>query len=404
MIILLLNAGSSSLKASLVESADGSTLASGLADWAGSATRFRYTGSGGQEQATDVGWTGHAEAVRHFIHQLTETTPPALGDLSALAAVGHRFVHGGPFTSTVRITLEIRTRLEALADLAPLHNPPSLAALAAAEEFLPKVPQVAVFDTSFHATLPARAFTYPVPERWTREWGIRRFGFHGLSHAYCARRAAELLGKPIVDLRLVICHLGHGCSAAAVEGGRCVDTTMGFTPLEGLMMGTRSGTLDPSIVLHVQEKHGLTTAAVETALNRESGLLGVSGVSADMREVLAAADAGNERARLALAIYAHRVRQAIGALTVTMGGVDALVFTAGVGEHAAPVREAICWGLECLGLALDHKANGVLHPDADVAREDSFGRILIIATREDVTMLREVVQVLGQADAGGAPG
>jgi acetate kinase len=402
MKILLLNAGSSSLKASLVEAGDGNVLASGLADWAGSATRFRYTGPDGEEQSAEVGWTGHAEAVRHFIRNLTEAKPPGLADLSALAAVGHRVVHGGPFTSTVRITPEVRSQLAALADLAPLHNPPSLAALAAAEEALPKVPHVAVFDTSFHSTLPAQAFTYPVPERWTREWGIRRFGFHGLSHAYCARRAAELLGKPPADLRLVICHLGHGCSAAAVEAGRCVDTTMGFTPLEGLMMGSRSGTLDPSIVLHVQEKHGLTTDAVDTALNRESGLLGVSGVSADMREVLAAADAGNEPARLALAIYAHRVRQAIGALTVTMGGVDALVFTAGVGEHAAAVREAICTGLECLGLALDHKTNGTLQPDADVAREDSFGRILIIATREDVTMLREVVGVL--SEGGGQSG
>jgi acetate kinase len=256
---------------------------------------------------------------------------------------------------------------------------------------------VAVFDTAFHATLPPEAWTYPIPQRWTREWGIRRFGFHGLSHAYCARRAAEMLNRPAEDLRLVICHLGHGCSAAAVQGGRCVDTTMGFTPLEGLMMGTRSGTIDPSIVLHVQERHRLTTDQIETALNRESGLLGVSGVSADMRQVLAAAKAGEEPARLALAIYAHRVRQAIAALTVTMGGVDALVFTAGVGENAAEVRESICAGLECLGLALEARANASCRPDADVALKNSRSRILVIATREDVTMLREVMQVLGEA-------
>lgn len=395
MKILLLNAGSSSLKTSLVDSADGKTLASGLADWAGSTTRFRYTGPDGREQAAEVTWSGHAEGVRQFVARLTAAHPAAIADRSALAAVGHRIVHGGPFTSSVRITSEIRFRLAALEDLAPLHNPPSLAALAAAEAELPGVPHVAVFDTSFHSTIPAHAFTYPIPERWTREWGIRRFGFHGMSHAYCAARAAEMLGKPIEDLRLVICHLGHGCSAAAVEGGRCVDTTMGFTPLEGLMMGSRSGSIDPSIVLHVQEKHGLTPAQVETALNRESGLLGVAG-TADMREVLTGVQAGDDRARLALAIYAHRVRQAIGALTMTMGGIDALVFTAGVGEHAAPVRQAICTGLECLGLALDTHANASHHPDADVAREDSFGRILIIATREDVTMLREVVTVLSE--------
>jgi acetate kinase len=235
-----------------------------------------------------------------------------------------------------------------------------------------------------------------VPGSWTRDWGIRRFGFHGLSHAYCSRRAAELLGRPLEALRLVICHLGHGCSASAVSGGRCVDTTMGFTPLEGLMMGTRSGSIDPSIVLHVQQRHGLTAEQVEAALNHESGLLGVSGISGDMRQVLDAAHASHQQAQLALAVYTHRVRQAIGALTVTLGGVDALVFTAGVGEHAGPVREAICTGLECLGLELDAQINAARRPDADVARRGSRGRILVIATREDETMLQEVIQVLGK--------
>jgi acetate kinase len=284
----------------------------------------------------------------------------------------------------------------ALADLAPLHNPPSLETLAAAESALPDVPHVAVFDTAFHATLPPEAFTYPVPQQWIGEWGIRRFGFHGLSHAYCARRGAEMLAR-ISQPRLVICHLGHGCSASAVQGGKCVDTTMGFTPLAGLMMATRSGSIDPSIVLHVIEKHGLTAAQVESALNRQSGLLGVSGISADMREVMAAAKGGNEQARLALGIYSHRVRQAIGALAVTMGGVDAVVFTAGVGEHAAEVRASICTGLDCLGLELDAVANTNCKPDADIARPTSRGRILVIATREDVTMLDDVMSVLANS-------
>jgi acetate kinase len=325
------------------------------------------------------------------------TEPAALPEPSALAAVGHRVVHGGQFTSSVQITPAIRARIAALADVAPLHNPPSLATLAAAEAEaeLPGVPHVAVFDTAFHATLPPDAYTYPVPQRWTRDWGIRRFGFHGLSHAYCSRRAAELLGRPPEKLRLVICHLGQGCSAAAVHGGRSVDTTMGFTPLEGLMMGTRSGSIDPSIGLHVQQHGGLTVVQVEAALNRESGLLGVSGISGDIRQVLDAAGAGHQQAQLALAVYTRRVRQAIGALTVTMGGVDALVFTAGVGEHAVQVREASCAGLECLGLELDAQANAACRPDADVASRGSRGRILVIATREDVTMLREVIGVLG---------
>jgi acetate kinase len=302
-------------------------------------------------------------------------------------------VHGGPFTSSVRITPEIRSRIAALADLAPLHNPPSLETLAAAEKELPNVPHVAVFDTAFHATLPPEARTYPVPQQWTRDWGIRRYGFHGLSHAYCARRAAEMVGRPAAELRTVICHIGHGCSASAVSGGRCVDTTMGFTPLEGLMMGTRSGSIDPSIVLHVQQHHGLTVEQVETALNRQSGLLGVAG-TADMRQVLAAAAAGQESARLALAIYTRRVRQAIGSFAVTMGGVDVLVFTAGVGEHSAPIRQEICTGLDCLGLEPDPAANAAARPDADVARSGSRARILVIATREDITMFREVLSVL----------
>jgi acetate kinase len=389
MYVLLLNAGSSSLKATLMESAGAAVISSGHADWAGAVTHYRHSGMDSDGRSEDVPWKGHAKAVERFVADRT------LAQRSGLAAVGHRVVHGGPFTASVRITPDIRSHIAALVDLAPLHNPPSLEALAAAEAALPEVPHVAVFDTAFHTTIPPEAHTYPVPQQWTRDWGIRRYGFHGLSHAYCARRAAEMLSRPPEALRLVICHLGHGCSASAVKGGKCVDTTMGFTPLEGLMMATRSGSLDPGAVLHVQQHHGLSAEQVEKSLNRESGLLGVSGISADMRQVLAAAKEGQEQARLALDIYAHRVRQAIGALAVTMGGIDALVFTAGVGEHAGEVREWVCAGLDCVGLELDAQANAGCRPDADIARKDSRGRILVIATREDVTMLREVVHVLG---------
>jgi acetate kinase len=389
MNILLLNAGSSSLKAALMASADGAVIAHALADWAGSVTYYEHDG-----RKEEVPWRGHAKAVERFVADLTTA------QRSGLAAVGHRVVHGGRFTSSVRITPQIRARITELAELAPLHNPPSLEALAAAEAHLPEAPHVAVFDTAFHATMPPEAYTYPVPASWTRDWGIRRFGFHGLSHAYCALRAAEMLGKPLLELKLVICHLGHGCSATAVQGGKSVATTMGFTPLEGLMMGTRSGSVDPSIVLHVMEHHGLSAAQVDHALNRESGLLGVSGVSADMRQVMAAAKDGNAAARLALGTYTFRVRQAIGAMAVTMGGADALVFTAGVGEHAADIRATVCAGrLECLGLELDAAANASRKPDADVATTSSRGRIYVIATREDITMLHEVLQVL--AGTGG---
>ena len=389
MHVLLLNAGSSSLKAAVVDSSAGAVVARASAEWAGGETRYVYDGPGPGGRPAKVSWQGHASAVRQFAADL----PPALR--AGVAAVGHRVVHGGSFAAPVRITSEVRARLAALADLAPLHNPPALEALAAAELAWPAVPHVAVFDTAFfQATLPPVAYTYPIPRKWTSDWGIRRFGFHGLSHAYCARRAAEMLRRPAGALRLVTCHLGHGCSAAAVHGGRCVDTTMGFTPMEGLMMATRSGSIDPGIILHVQQRHGLTPAQVDRTLNRESGLLGVSGLSADMRSVLAAAEGGHEQARLALEIYTDRVRQAIGALAVTMGGVDALAFTAGVGENAAEVRAAICAGLECLGLDLDRGANATRRPDADVASPDARARILVIAAREDVTMLQEVVQAL----------
>jgi acetate kinase len=399
MSILLLNAGSSSLKCTLMDAVHCQVIAQSLADWAGSLTHYEYTAPDGKEHSEDVAWRGHTEAVKRVLYDLKHVEPAALAGHSTLAGVGHRVVHGGPFSSSVRITPAIRSRIRELADLAPLHNPPSLATLAAAEAELPGVLQVAVFDTAFHATLPPEARTYPVPGRWTHDWGIRRFGFHGLSHAYCSRRAAELLGRPVDALRLVICHLGHGCSASAVNGGRCVETTMGFTPLDGLMMGTRSGSVDPGILLHVQQRHGLTAEQIEVALSHESGLLGVSGISGDMRQVLDAAHSGHLQARLALAVYTRRVRQAIGALAVTLGGIDTLVFTAGVGEHAPEVRQAACAGLECLGLELDAEANAACRPDADVSRPDSRGRILVISSREDLIMLKEVLHVISQCEA-----
>ena len=391
MRVLLLNAGSSSLKGSLMESAERTVLAHVRADWAGPVTRYERSGPGVARVCEQVGFREHGEAVRHALDDLGVASAPA-GERPT--AVGHRIVHGGEFRAPVRITPAIRSRISALAELAPLHNPPGLDALAAAEARLPDVPHIAVFDTAFHATLPAAARTYPLPHAWTEGWGIRRYGFHGLSLAYCTTRAAELLGRPASELRLVICHLGHGCSATAVLHGRSVDTTMGFTPLDGLMMATRSGSVDPGILTHVQRRHGLGAEEIEDALNHRAGLLGVSGISGDMREVLAASRAGDERARLAIAIYVHRVRQAIGALTATLGGIDALVFTAGVGENSAEVRVATCQGLECLGLELDADANARCRPDADIARPSARARILVVATREDLAMLSDVVRVI----------
>jgi acetate kinase len=259
------------------------------------------------------------------------------------------------------------------------------------------VPQVAVFDTAFHATIPPAGRTYALPYAWTTDWGLRRYGFHGISHAYCAGRAAEMLRRdPARGLRLVICHLGNGCSVSAVRDGTCRETSMGFTPLEGLMMGTRSGSVDPGLLLHVLRRKGVSAEQLDQVLNHESGLLGVSGVASDMRQVLAAAAAGNPRAELALEIFALRVRQTVGAMTATLGGIDALVFTAGVGEHAAEVRARACAGLECLGLELDPTANAQCRPDADVATAGSRGRILVIATREELVIMRETVRTLAE--------
>jgi acetate kinase len=389
---LLVNAGSSGLKCTLLDSDGNVVVGRAAADWAGASTRYDREGPGGDRFSGEVPWRGHGEAARRAIADLV----PAGEGGPRPAGVGHRIVHGGDFTDSVLIEASVRSRIAALADLAPLHNPPSLEALAVAEAALPDLPHVAVFDTSFHRTLSSAARTYAVPERWTREWGLRKYGFHGLSHDYAAGRAAEMLGRPPESLRLVVCHLGHGCSAAAVRGGRSVDTTMGFTPLDGLVMATRSGSVDPGLLLHVLRRHGLSAEEVEDALNRRSGLLGISGLSGDMRDVLAAAGTGDERAGLAVEVFALRVRQAIGALTATLGGIDALVFTGGIGERSAPVRAACCRDLRVLGLELDADANASRPPDADVAAKGSRARILVVAAREDVTMLREVRRVLGK--------
>jgi acetate kinase len=383
MHVLLVNAGSSSLKVSLLDSESQAVVAHGAADWAGTATHWKFSGPGVNVDET-VPWRGPGPAVERIAHDL-HVQPDA---------VGHRVVHGGTNTHALRVDAAVHRHLKELVDLAPLHNPPSMEALAAAEKLWPKVPQVVSFDTTFHATLAPAAYTYPLPSRWSGEWGYRRYGFHGLSHSYAARRSAQMLGRD--DLRLVVCHLGHGCSASAVDRGRCVDTTMGYTPLDGLMMGTRSGSVDPSILIHVQRHHGLTIDQVETALLRESGLLGVSGKSGDMRTTLAAEAAGDPAAKLALQIYVHRVRQTIGAYAATLGGIDALVLTGGVGENAAEIRRRSCEGLGFLGVELDEPANQREKCDADIATAASKVRVLIVEAREDLSMLHELLAVLGK--------
>lgn len=388
MKVLVLNTGSSTVKFSVIETEGEAQLLDGQVDWSSQPARLTLRRHGGKSVVSTLEAAGQGAAITHILTQLHDE---GIG----IAAVGHRVVHGGAaYTRSVRITAEVRARLAELTDFAPLHMPINLEGIEAAEAAWPQVPHIAVFDTAFHATLSEAARTYPIPYAWTHDWQLRRYGFHGLSHAYCADRAAQLLGRGPAGLRLVICHLGNGCSLSAVRDGVSVDTSMGFTPLEGLMMGTRSGSVDPSLLLYVLRNKGLTAEDVDRALNHESGLLGVSGVSSDMRQVQEAAQQGNTRAALALDIYVHRLRKTIGAMAMTMDGLDALVFTAGIGEHSAPIRAAACRGLECLGLQLDADANAHCHPDSDVAMSSSRGRILVIATREDLTIVRETARLL----------
>jgi acetate kinase len=314
--------------------------------------------------------------------------------LPGVDAVGHRVVHGGDRTRAVRLDGAVEAELRSLTDLAPIHQPPALAGIDLMGRLLPDAPAVACFDTAFHATLPPAASTYAVPREWRERWRVRRYGFHGLSHAHAARRAAELLGRPPDGLRVVTCHLGAGASLAAVRDGASVDTTMGFTPLEGLVMATRSGTVDPGLVLWLQRHAGIGAADLEDALEHRSGLLALAG-TADMREVLAGARSGAADARLALDVYAHRLRAAIAAMAAALGGLDALVFTGGVGERAAEVRRAAAAGLGFLGVALDETRNADQAPDVDVSAAEAAARTLVVEAREDLEIARQVRAALG---------
>ena len=363
MRVLVLNAGSSSLKLSVVE--DGDLVAA--------EREFEVT-EGKLDEA-----------------QLAA----AIRSMGTVDAAGHRVVHGGAhYPASVRIDGEVVRYLVSITDLAPLHLPAELAGIAAAREVMPRVPAVACFDTAFHARMPAAAYTYAIPREWRERYGIRRYGFHGFSHAYAARRAAEMLQRPPKDLRVVTCHLGAGASLAAVRGGRSVDTTMGFTPLEGLVMATRSGTVDPGLILYLQRQAGMTEPMLTEALDRRGGLLALSGTG-DMREILERIAAGDDDAELAFDVYVHRLRGLIAAMAAAMGGLDALVFTGGVGENAAPVRAATADGLRFLGVEVGPTLNSSLGPDNDISTPGARVATLVIKAGEAVEVAREVRRVLG---------
>lgn len=367
MRVLVLNAGSSSLKVSLVQE-DGRVLAD-----------HEFEAREGHVDESRLAGAVHA--------------------MEGVEAIGHRVVHGGPrYHSSVRIDAEVIRYLVRITDLAPLHLPGALAGIAATRELLPRVPAVACFDTAFHSRMPAAASTYALPEEWRERYGIKRYGFHGFSHAYASRRAAEMLGRSPHGLRIVTCHLGAGASLAAVRGGRSVDTTMGFTPLEGLVMATRSGTVDPGAVLYLMRHAGMSEAQLTEGLDRGGGLLGLAG-TADMREILLRIEAGDESAELAFDVYVHRLRGLIATMAAAMNGLDALVFTGGVGENAPAVRVAAAAGLSFLGVDVDGGRNAAVVPDGDVSAQGARVPVLVVKAREDGEVAREARRVLAAKPA-----
>jgi len=397
MKILVLNAGSSSQKSCLYELNDvlpdrpPQPLWEAQIDWnhREGVAELKVETASGTEQKEEFASDSRQATISRMLETLWQGKTQVINSLNEIDIVGHRVVHGGQdYQQSTLISPDVKEAIARLSIFAPVHNPVNLEGIEALEKILPNRPQVAVFDTAFHAQLPPAAFVYPGPYEWLED-GIRRYGFHGISHQYCARRAAQILNRDLTDLRLITCHLGNGCSLAAIRGGWSVDTTMGFTPLDGLMMGSRSGAIDPGIIIHLLRRSDLTAEKLDNILNRNSGLKGISGVSSDMRQIGEAITQGNERSQLALDIYIHRLRAGIGAMLASLGGLDALIFTAGVGENSAVVRAAACEAFGFIGLKLDGEKNHHSPVDEDIAAVDSAARVLVIHTQEDWEIARE---------------
>jgi acetate kinase len=400
--ILVVNAGSSSVKFALFRFDRLEPIATALLDWHGHSHKASLTLSRPTQETEshELDAPDYRSGVADSLSMLRHALVDANEAESEICVVGHRLIHGGEeIRRPVRIDDNMKKTIAGFAQLAPLHIPPGLEAIVASETTLPGVAQVGVFDTAFYAQIPPAAFVYPLPYQWYEQWGIRRFGYHGISHAYCSERAAELLGHNSGKLRLVICHLGQGASVTAVRGGVAINNSMGFTPLEGLMMGTRSGTIDPGILLHMQREHGLSVDELDKILHNQSGLLGISGVSSDFRQVEEMAASGHSRAQLALDVYAHRVREQIGAFAVTLGGLDALVFTGGIGENSSWLRQEVCRGLECLGVHLDDQQNVASQSDCDITAAGTRVRILVVHTREDLMIARQARHFVANGDS-----
>ena len=395
MNILVINCGSSSLKYQLINSETEGVLAKGLCERIGIDGMLTYQPEGGEKEKSEIAMPTHTEAINAVLAALTNEKSGVIKSLSEVGAVGHRVVHGGEkFTSSCLINDESMKAIEECNDLAPLHNPANLIGIRACQELMPGVPLVAVFDTAFHQTMPDVAYTYGIPYEYYEKYKVRRYGFHGTSHSYVSKRTAEIVGKPYDQMKIIVCHLGNGASISAVNCGKSVDTSMGLTPLEGLVMGTRSGDLDPAIIDFVGKKEGLSLDEMNEVLNKKSGMLGISGVSSDGRDLEAAAETGNKRAQLALDVFDYRVIKYIGAYAAAMNGVDAIAFTAGIGENNIKMRKDVCSSLTYLGVKLDEEKNNVRGEERIISADDSKVQVLLVPTNEELAIARETLALV----------
>ena len=395
MKVLVVNCGSSSLKYQLIDSETEQALAVGLCERIGIDGRLKHTPAGGEKVVLEDALPNHEVAIKNVLAALTNSTYGVIKDLSEIGAVGHRVVHGGEkFTKSVLIDDAVIAGIKECCDLAPLHNPANLIGIDACMKLMPGVPEVAVFDTAFHQTMPKEAYLYAVPYEYYTNYGVRRYGFHGTSHSYVSKRTIDVAGLDPNNSKVVVCHLGNGASCSAVLNGRSVDTSMGLTPLEGLIMGTRSGDIDPAVIEFVAKKENKSLAEMMTVLNKKSGVDGLSGVGSDFRDLDAAANDGNERAQVAVKAFAYRVAKYVGAYTAAMNGVDAIAFTAGIGENDGKVRKKICERLGFLGITIDDAKNAIRGEEVIISTPDSKVKVLVIPTNEELAICRETVALI----------
>ena len=398
MNVLVVNCGSSSLKFQLINSETEEVAAKGLCERIGIDGRLVYQPTNGEKEVIEASMPTHTEAIKMVLDALVNEKTGVLKSLDEVEAIGHRVLHGGAkISDSCIINDEVISVIEECCDLGPLHNPANLMGIRACMELMPGKPNVAVFDTAFHQTMPKEAYMYALPYSYYEDYGIRRYGFHGTSHKYVAQRCAELMGKHMTDLRIITCHLGNGSSVAAIKGGRSIDTTMGFTPLSGLIMGTRTGDIDPAIVPFLMEKTGMTYEEIDRVMNKESGVLGISGVSSDMRELLAACAAGNEKAILAEKMYYYRIKKYIGAYAAALGGVDIILFTGGVGENQMECRREVCKDMEFMGIELDNEVNAkVRGEEAIISTPASKVKVVVIPTDEELLIASDTMDILNK--------